>query len=156
LVSTRVSRRRDGINETYDLGATQIGALETLENAGIRCLCLLQRGRVSDISQGGLDLLFPIGAVETKTGQALPSQFNVVSPNGVPRGFWSEIGSDEEGNRPDPLEDERKSPAEISVDAGHGSDNAGREQDAGAPAHADVRCDVGSEDGGNDLTGIGG
>jgi hypothetical protein len=87
--------------------------------------------------------------------QARSGQVNLAPPDRVPGGFGGEVSANEEGNRPDPLEDERESPAEIALNACYRSDNTRGEENTSAPAHADVGGDIGSKDGWYDFRSIG-
>ena len=72
----------------------------------------------------------------------------------VPWGFRSEISTDQERDRPDPLDRKGKSPADVSFKTGHGSHNTRREENTSTPTHTHIGCHVRSEDCRNDLTGV--
>jgi hypothetical protein len=101
-------------------------------------------------------MLLLVWLILTQAHQRISCFFNIPSSDCIPRGFGSQVCPDEERDRPDPLEEERKSPGPVTVDSDDGSNNAGGEEDASAPAHADVCSYVRSEDGRDNFTGIGG
>ena len=57
-------------------------------------------------------------------------------------------------NLPDPLECERKTPAEVSINAYYSSDNTRREKNACSPTHTNIGSDVGSENGRDDFRSV--
>ena len=147
--------RMEHDNETYDFGPPQICSLEALKETGIGRLGFLQRRSVLDISEGGCDLSLPIRAVFAQLHETVSRFFDLVSANSVPRGLWGEVSADEQRNRPDPLEDEGQTPAEITLNTSYCSDNARGEENSGAPAHAHVGGKVGSENGGDHFRRVG-
>lgn len=106
----------------------------------------LQSSSMADISKRSLNLSLPLGVGLVKAHQTLLCHIKLVSSDGVPRRLGSKVGSDKERKRPDPLEEERKSPAHVTLDAGYSTDDTTGEKDTGAPTHADVGGDIGSKD----------
>lgn len=108
-----------------------------------------------DVREGSLHLPLLVWRIFTEAHQAPSRLVNLVAPNRIPRGFRGEVSANEEGDGPDPLEDEREPPTEIAFDACYGPDDTRGEENTAAPAHADVGGEVGSEDSGDDLGSIG-
>ena len=79
----------------------------------------------------------------------------IVPPDRIPRRFRSDVSANDERNRSHPLEDERKFPAKVTVDACDSTDDTRGKENPCAPAHANVCRDVRSENGRYDLGSIG-
>jgi hypothetical protein len=109
---------------------------------------------MADISKRGLNLSLPLSVGLMKTHQTLLCHIKLVSSDGVPRRLGGKVGSDEERKRPDPLEEEGKSPAHVSLDAGYSTDDTTGEKNTGAPTHANVGGDVGSKNSRNNFGGV--
>ena len=96
---------------THDLGSSQIGSLEALNEARISRLGLLNRSRMSDVRQSRCDLDLLVRRVLSETHQAFSRLVDLVSPYGIPWRFRSEVGSDQKWNWPDPLESKWQAPS---------------------------------------------
>ena len=110
---------------------------------------------MADVGESGPNLSVLLGTVLSQPYQAPPSFFDFPSSNRVPWRLGGKIGPNEERDWPDPLENERQAPGQVTRDTGHGSNNSRRQEDAPTPAHADVGGNIGPKNGGNNLTGVG-
>lgn len=109
---------------------------------------------MTDVSQRSLDLGLPLSVGLVQTHQTLLCHIKLVSSDGVPGRLRGIVGSDEERERPDPLEEEWESPTHVALDAGYSTDDTTREKDTSAPTHADVGSDIGSKNSRYDFGGV--
>jgi hypothetical protein len=145
----------EGSDSTNDLGSPQIDASEAFPEAGITALGVLQGRGVSDMGQSSFYLLLLARLIFAQAHQSMLCLVDLTSSDRVPRRLGSQVCSNEEGDGPNPLEDEWKTPGPIPVDGDGGSNNTGGKEDASTPAHADICRHVRSEDGRDDFRRIG-
>jgi hypothetical protein len=150
-----MGRTKVSVEATHDLGPPAVDTPETLCVRGSSGFLILEIDGMDEQSEGPIDFLQTPDLTAPQPLQGLLCLVVTTFADQEPRGLGGEEVDDEEGNRPDPLQGEGEPPSPVAVDLEGTTYNAGRDEDAPSPAHADVRADDRSEYGGYDFDGIG-
>lgn len=100
---------------TYDLSPAEVGPSEAFRIGGAFSLGILDTGSVLDQGERHVAFFFPSRRVLFQAHEGFLGLVMETSSDCIPGGFGSEVDTDEEGDRPDPLDGERESPSEISL-----------------------------------------
>lgn len=91
----------------YNFRSPQVRPLEAFQETCIFRLRLLQLGGMLDVRQRRLDLSLFVRCVLSQASQALSRQVDLAPSDGIPRRLRSQVRSDKQGDRPDPLQNKR-------------------------------------------------
>jgi hypothetical protein len=146
----------DHPGDTDNLSSTKTNALEEIQVRSTRLSFLFHLVGVNHHGDGLIGSEVDIAVADGETLERSLGLFDAAATDEPPGRFGSKVDSDDERNRPHPLQSKGNLVPELIIAGDHGTENTRGDELAENPAEVDVGSEISAEVGRADLRGVGG